>query len=177
MAETRGSPPYSRHRSACRARRARPSRGRTRWRRDLPCGLRSHRTCNLAAISDGYGESRNNYDPFRSSTARRGGRGPRPITRQFRFGEIYRNLRLKNFAMNYQGFCFAAAKKPDKTRILRIHYYRQPHGSRLIHRERHSGHPWRWIECSAGIGPHGAVAVGVVRRVLRYPSPSRWRWA
>ena len=37
-----------------------------------------------------------------------------------------------------------------------------------MHRERHSGHPWRWIECSAGIGPHGAAAVvRVVRRVLR----------
>jgi hypothetical protein len=53
-----------------------------------------------------------------------------------------------------------------------------PGRATVMHREQHSVHPWRWIECSAGIGPHGAVAaIKAVRRVLRSLSPFRWHWA
>src|SRR5215467_6433926 len=76
-----------------------------------------------------------------------------------------------------QRFRSRHGQKTDKTRIFLIPETRPPPGSTVMHRERHSGHPWRWIECAAGIGPHGAAAVVVARCVLRSPSPFRWRWA
>src|SRR4029077_11729018 len=109
---------------------------------------------------------------------RRRDRGARPpITVVFRLPQAPRHLRRKGLAIKLQGFGAVRALKPDKTRIWRSLKFWPCGRSTVRHRERHSGHPWRWIECSAGIGPHGAVAViKVAQRVLRSLSPFRWHW-
>ena len=135
------------------------------------------RARNLPARSTGDTVSRNNYRQSQLQPGRPGQGAQPPITAVFRLPQVPRHLRRKGLATNFTGFGAVRALKPDKTRIWRILKYRLRGRSTVMHRERHSGQPWRWIECSAGIGPHGAVAViKVARRVLRSLSPSRWHW-
>ena len=139
-----------------------------------PAGRRAR---NLPATSAGDTVSRNNYRPSQLQPGRPGQGAQPPITAVFRLPQVPRHLRRKGLATNFTGFGAVRALKPDKTRIWGILKYRLRGRSTVMHRERHSGQPWRWIECSAGIGPHGAVAViKVARRVLRSLSPSRWHW-
>jgi hypothetical protein len=137
----------------------------------------ARRSRNLPARSADHSPSRNNYRPS-PPWPRRRDRGACPhITAVFRPLQVPRHLRRKSLAIKLQGFGAVRALKPDKTRIWRSLKFWPCGRSTVRHRERHSGHPWRWIECSAGIGPHGAVAViKVARRVLRSHSPFRWHW-
>ena len=142
------------------------------------CAVRpAQRSRNLPARSADHSPSRNNYRASPPWPCRRD-RGARPpITVVFRLRQAPRHLRRKGLAIKLQGFGAVRALKPDKTRIWRSLKFWPCGRSTVRHRERHSGHPWRWIECSAGIGPHGAVAViKVARRVLRSLSPFRWHW-
>jgi hypothetical protein len=80
--------------------------------------------------------------------------------------------------MNFQGSGAYLGIKTGQNVNLENSQIPAARGSTVMHREQHSGHPWRWIECSAGIGPHGAAAaIKAMRRVLRYLSLSRWHWA
>jgi hypothetical protein len=148
------------------------------WRRGPGHAVaRARRARNLPARSGDHSPNRNNY--HRSSfRVRRPGRGAHPpITTVFHLLKVPRHLRRKGLAIKLQGFGAVRALKPDKTRIWRSLEFWPCGRSTVRHRERHSGHPWRWIECSAGIGPHGAVAViKVARRVLRSHSPFRRHW-
>ena len=139
--------------------------------------LPGRRRRNSTERSVVHRESRKNYFPRSSATRRRRSRRGLTYHRMISVRPIHHHLRRNNLAMNYQGLRAVFGLEPDKTRIFSITCFRLRGGSTVIHRERHSGHPWRWIQCSAGIGPHGAVAVGtVVRRASRSLSLFRWRW-
>jgi len=145
----------------------------------MTCSARlpGRRRRNSTERSVVYRESRKNYFPRSWAARRRRPRRGPSYHRTISIWPIRHHLRRNNLAMNYQGLRAVFGLEPDKTRIFSITCFRLRGGSTVIHRERHSGHPWRWIECSAGIGPHGAVAVGtVVRRASRSLSLSRWRW-
>jgi hypothetical protein len=142
-----------------------------------PGRLAARRRRNPTERSAADRESRKIYSVSSSAARRRLPRRDPSYHGAISIRSIRHHLQRNDLAMNYKGFSSAFGLEPDKTRIFSISCFHLRGGSTVIHRERHSGHPWRWIECSAGIGPHGAVAVGtVVRRASRSLSPSRWRW-
>jgi hypothetical protein len=130
-----------------------------------PGRFAGRRRRNSTERSPLHRQSRKNYFPPSPAARRRLTRRDPPYHGTISMRPVRHHLRRNNLTMNYQGFGTTADPESDKTRIFPISRFCLRGRSTVNHREQHSGHPWRWIECSAGIGPHGAVEVGTVARL------------